>query len=311
MKARHLVPCAALAFFAAVLPAPAQSPPAIQNVAVMTCNLRTPKPVDSEHGDGWDSRKQFCIETIRKQHPDIIGFQECTKTQYDDLHAAFPDYATYCANAETALANDPYEVIFVGPRFTVVTSAAYWLSETPWIPGSKSWDNSKHARVINWMRIQDKASGVQLRILNTHFDQKGQVAREESARLAVSDAQGFPADFPQIFTGDLNAQGNNPAVAVLKDGGWIDSWSALHGPDDPGFTAHDFLGDKFVAKDPKKDHDGKIDWIFYRGNVQPLSSSIVCDSLNGHWPSDHFFVVAVFKVWTAAPPASPVPAPAP
>ncbi len=284
----------------------------MRDIVVMTCNLRTPKPVDSDHGDGWDSRKQFCIDTIKKQHPDIIGFQECTKAEYDDMHAAFPDYATYCANAESAIANDPYEVIFVGPRFQVVTSAAYWLSQTPWIPGSKSWDNSKHARVINWMRIQDKESGVQLRVLNTHFDQKGQIAREQSACLAVSDAQAFAADFPQIFTGDLNAQATNPAVNILKDGGWIDSWAALHGPDDPGFTAHDFLGDKFVPKDPLA-HEGKIDWIFYRGNAKPLSTSIIKDSLNGHWPSDHYFVVAEFKVWAAALPAptNPTPAPAP
>jgi len=266
-----------------------------QNIIVMTCNLRTPKPVDSKTGNGWADRKDFCIETIKNQRPDIIGFQECSKVQFDDLHAAFPDFITYSANGESVLSEDPFEVIFVSPRFSLITAAGYWLSKTPYVPGSKSWDNSKHPRVVNWMRLKDKASGVQLRILNTHFDQRGQVAREHSAEMVANDGKAFPPDFPQIFTGDLNADGTNKVFEVLKDGGWLDTWATLYGPKEPGFTAHDFLGDKFVPKD-KLAHAGKIDWIFCRGNVTPVWSKIIRDKRNEHYPSDHYFVVAEVKV---------------
>jgi endonuclease/exonuclease/phosphatase family metal-dependent hydrolase len=259
-------------------------------ITVMTCNVRTPKPKDSTTGDGWESRRDFCIQTIKKRNPDIIGFQECTKQQFDDFRAAWPDFTVYSANGESPLSEDPFEVIFASPRFKLITSAGYWISETPYIPGSRSWDNSKHPRVINWMRLVDKQSGIQFRAMNTHFDQKGQIAREHGAQMAVADAKAFPPDFPQIFTGDLNAEGANPAVVILKSGGWLDSYTQLHGDQDPGFTAHDFLGEKFTTGD----HHGKIDWIFYRGNVKPLSSEIIRDQRNGHYPSDHYFVVAKF-----------------
>ncbi len=266
-----------------------------KNIIVMTCNLRTPKASDSKKGDGWADRKDLCIETIKNQHPDLIGFQECSKTQFDDLHAAFPDFLTFSTNGESALSEDPYEVIFVSPRFSMITEAGYWLSETPYIPGSRSWDNSKHSRVVNWMRLRDKASGIQFRILNTHFDQKGQMAREHSAEMVVADAKAFPPDFPQIFTGDLNADRPNKALDILEAGGWQDTWTLLYGPKEPGFTAHDFLGVNFVPKG-KLAHAGKIDWIFCRGNITPISSKIIRDQRAGHYPSDHFFVVAEVQV---------------
>ncbi len=271
------------------------APSSDQKLVVMTCNVRTPHAKDLKTGDGWESRKDFCIETIKKQKPDIICFQECAKAQFDDLHAAWPDFTTYCVNGESATSTDPFEVIFVSPRFTPVTSAGYWISETPYIPGSHSWDNSKHPRVILWMRLVDKVTGVEFRVMNTHFDHKGQQAREQGAKMAVADAQAFPPDYPQIFTGDLNAEVTNPCVSILKAGGWIDSYAQLNGEKDPGFTAHDFLGDKFATGD----HHGKIDWIFYRGDVKPISSTIIRDQKNGHYPSDHYFVVAEFSLGSA------------
>jgi endonuclease/exonuclease/phosphatase family metal-dependent hydrolase len=278
-----------LAAFLAVFTA-AQALQAEITVTVMTCNVRTPKQQDSTTGDGWESRKDFCIATIKKRNPDIIGFQECTRQQFDDFRAAWPDYTVYGLTPESPLSVDPYEVIFAAPRFRLISSAGYWISETPNIPGSRSWDNSRHPRDINWMRLVDKQSGIEFRVMNTHFDQKGQQAREHGAQLAVADARAFPPDYPQLFTGDLNAEVTNPAIAIMKNGGWIDSWEQLHGDRDPGFTAHDFLGDKFTTGD----HHGKIDWIFYRGNLKPLASEIIRDQRNGHYPSDHYFVVAKF-----------------
>jgi endonuclease/exonuclease/phosphatase family metal-dependent hydrolase len=261
------------------------APASFRDVIVMTCNLRTPKAADAAKHEAWADRKEFCIATIRNQHPDIIGFQECSKVQFDDLHAAFPDFGTFGVNGESALSDAPYEVIFFSPRFRQITGASYWLSETPYVPGSRSWDNSKHPRVVNWVRLQDKASGVQFRVLNTHFDQKGQVAREHSAEMLVNDAQAFPADYPQILTGDFNSDRPNPALTILDAGGWRDTWATLYGPKEPGFTAHDFLGDKFVAKG-KLGHPGKIDFIFCRGNVTPAWSNIIRDHRGEMYPSD-------------------------
>jgi len=283
-----------------------QTPPssgtACQNIVVMTCNVRTPHDVDLKAGDGWQDRKDLCIDAIRKQHPDIIGFQECAKIQFNDLHAAFPDYATYSLNGESPLSDDPFEVIFVSPRFSVAGAAGYWLSETPNVPGSMSWDNSKHPRVLNWMRLIDKDSGVQLRILNTHLDHKGKKAREQSARLINADAKAFPADFPQILTGDLNVDATSPAIAALKQGGWIDTYTQVNGPQEPGYTAHDFLGERFAGT--PRDNKGRIDWIFYRGSVKPLSSSVLRDHRGDHYPSDHYFVIAEIQVTAASAPAS-------
>ncbi len=267
-----------------------ENPAGNEGIVVMTCNVRTPQPKDDAGGNGWPARRDFCIDTIRKQRPDIIAFQECSLQQYEDLHAAFPEFQTCGVNGESPLSNDPYEVIFISPRFAVITTAGYWLSETPHVPGSASWDNSRHPRVVNWARLVDKKTGDEFRLLNSHFDHRGKMARVRSALMVVADSQAFPAAYPQIFTGDLNAEASNPCIAILKEGGWLDAWEQLHGPEDPGFTAHDFLGEKFTTGD----HHGKIDWIFYRGALKPVASAIIRDSREGHYPSDHYFVTAKF-----------------
>jgi endonuclease/exonuclease/phosphatase family metal-dependent hydrolase len=45
-------------------------------------------------------------------------------------------------------------------------------------------------------------------------------------------------------------------------------------------------------------HAGKIDWIFCRGDVTPVSSKIIRDQKDGIYPSDHYFLVADLKIAT-------------
>jgi endonuclease/exonuclease/phosphatase family metal-dependent hydrolase len=264
-------------------------------LTVLTCNVRTPQKKDSDTGDGWDDRKAFCIDLIKRQQPDIICFQECAKIQFDDIIAAFPGYHASGVNGEAPLSNDPFEIILTSPRFDVITAASYWISEKPFVPGSRSWDNSKHPRVVNWVRLHDKTTGVDFRVINTHFDHKGQMAKEQGSKMVVEDASAFPASYPQIFAGDLNSSVTNPAIQILKDGGWTDSYEKLHGPGEAGYTGHGFLGKNF----PDGAKNGKIDWIFYRGDIVPLSANILRDDNNGHYPSDHYFVSAEFSFGAA------------
>ena len=102
----------------------------------------------------------------------------------------------------------------------------------------------------------------------------------------------LPEDLPQFFTGDLNADATNPAIENVKAGGWNDTYAAVHGPEDPGFTYHAFLGPRFVEERPPEKIKGKIDWIFYRGPVKTLGTAIIRNGRDGRYPSDHYFISA-------------------
>jgi len=175
--------------------------------------------------------------------------------------------------------------------FRLLSAGGYWLSETPHVTGSKSWD-SACVRLANWLRLVDLKSGKEFRIVNTHLDHRGQVARENQARIICEDAEAYPGDYPQILTGDLNCDTHNPAIGVLKDRGWKDTYGAIHGTEAPGFTYHAFQGPG-IAERSRVD---KMDWVFVRGEVTAKDAEVIDDSRDGRFPSDHYFVSAKIEI---------------
>jgi endonuclease/exonuclease/phosphatase family metal-dependent hydrolase len=205
--------------------------------------------------------------------------------QFADLSSAFADFEHF-GIPNTAGGRDPQNCIFYRrDEFTKVAAGGYWLSETPHVAGSKSWD-SAYIRLAIWIRLVDNATGTEFRIVNTHLDNESQIAREQQAGLVVEDSCAYPKNYPQVLTGDMNCDARNPAIHVLKAGGWTDTYENVHGTEDPGFTYHEFLGPKCNSA------PGKIDWIFVRGEVNVLEADVVRDSPAGRFPSDHYFVSA-------------------
>jgi endonuclease/exonuclease/phosphatase family metal-dependent hydrolase len=60
-------------------------------------------------------------------------------------------------------------LLFRRSAFALLASGWFWLSETPEIPGSKSW-NSAYPRTVNWARLACQISGALRTYVNTHFD---------------------------------------------------------------------------------------------------------------------------------------------
>jgi len=262
-----------------------------ENLRILSCNIRVDVPADSKTGDGWAHRKAFCADVIVSRKPDIIGFQEAQVPHYEYLKSRFPEFATYGLFNPGKIAQPSNVIFYARSRFELVSSGGFWLSETPHIAGSKSWD-SANVRFVNWVDLLDRAGGKQLRFWNTHLDHIGQRARENGASMIVEACKPLPPNLPQIITGDFNAGATNKAITIMKEGQWIDTYTAVHGPAEPGFTAHAFKG--VNAPTLRKDNQAreKIDWVFCRGPVRPVAASIIRDSRDGHWPSDHFFVSA-------------------
>ncbi|MCE9613805.1 MAG: endonuclease/exonuclease/phosphatase family protein [Lentisphaerae bacterium] len=243
---------------------------------VMTCNIRTSAAADGPNA--WALRRDVCARVIRDHAPDVFGVQEMTDEQFDDLAAAFPAYDTHAV--------DRANTIFYDARqYRRLAAGGYWLSETPHVPGSKSW-GSACVRTASWIHLAHRETGFAFRIINTHLDHVGQAARERQARLLVEDAAAWGAALPQILTGDMNADADNAAITTLTEGGWTDTYGAVHGSQEPGDTFHEFLG-RGCTKSL-----GRIDWIFMRGALRVQAAAIVIDAPAGRHPSDHYFVSA-------------------
>lgn len=251
---------------------------------VLTCNVRGDNP-EHDKDDQWKFRKDCCCGVIRSAGADIVCTQELKAQQFADLRAELPEYGCF-GTADKALNRDPLNTIFYrADLFEQVSAGVYWLSETPHVPGSSSWDSACE-RLANWVRLVERASGVEFRVVNTHLDHVSQAARENQARMINEDASAYPKHYPQVFAGDLNADVTNTAIDMFKRAGWRDTYEAIHGEADPGATFHKFLGPA-VGSD-----EAKIDWIFTRGRVDVLGAEIVRDARDGRFPSDHYFVSA-------------------
>ena len=254
---------------------------------ILTCNIRYFGANDGE--DSWAYRKDLCARIIGAQSPDIICFQEMWAEQFADMTSALPEYRSYGMTDEPT-GRHPVNCIFYSrDACTRIAAGGYWLSETPHVPGSKSWDSSC-VRLANWIRLEDRATGREFRVINTHLDHVSQIAREHQAGRIVEDANAYPQDYPQMLTGDMNCDATNRAIGVFKAGGWIDTYGEVHETEDPGHTYHGFLGPEYDSS------VGKMDWVLARGTVKVIDAEIIRDSLDGRFPSDHYFVSAMMLV---------------
>ncbi len=264
---------------------------------VLTCNIRVALPEDNALGFGWQKRKKLCIDVIRKQQPDIICMQEVLREQNEDLKLAFSNYFSFGFDGPEmdkfkegyhGIAKNP--IFFSLKRYELIAASLYWLSETPLIAGSASWDTAR-ARNASWVRLRDKKTGKELRVVNLHLDHKSQPAREKQVEIVLADADQYLADLPQIFTGDFNVSSANEVYKMVIAKGWSDTFK-VNPSNVESATTHEFLGDK----DPKKNERKKIDFIFTKGgNFKVLGSSIIKDNDNGFYPSDHYFISATIE----------------
>jgi len=275
----------------------AMATPADKNIhKVLGCNIRVALPEDEAIGRGWDVRKKACIKLIKAQKADLIGFQEVLKVQAEDLKNEMPDYGCFGfegpemdINPETYNGIAKNLVMYAKKRYEMISAGCYWLSETPEIGGSKSW-NTARARHVNWLRLKDKKTGKQFRVMAVHLDHKDQEARNKQGQLIVKESEQYAADFPQLLIGDFNVDATNPVYRILTAGNWKDSYRDIHGELEPGPTFHNFLGKEYSKSTDKK--TGKIDFIFTKGNIKTTGAQIIDDEVDGMYPSDHYFVSA-------------------
>ena len=260
---------------------------------VMTCNIRCSTAGDGENA--WPLRRDLCCRVIRSRSPDLICFQEVREDQFAAFTSAFPEFDAYGV-ADVPLGRDPVNAIFFRRDvFRFVWADTFWLSETPHVPGSRSWE-SANIRLAGWVHLSERSSSREFVVINTHLDHMSGEARRHQAGLINAWAAAFPSDCLVILTGDMNCDQRSEAIASYKAAGWRDTWEAVHGPGEPGNTVHWFLGPDHMRRtqsfDWWPDDQGKVDWIFVRGDVKVTDAGIVRDHEDGRYPSDHYFVAA-------------------
>jgi endonuclease/exonuclease/phosphatase family metal-dependent hydrolase len=175
-------------------------------------------------------------------------------------------------------------VFYRKDRLRAVESGNFWLSETPEVPGSSSWDMSL-PRMVTWAVFEDRKTKRRFTYFNTHFAHRGKVDDEARRRSALLIASRMPKDGPFLLTGDFNAAaGASSAYSALVPP-LTDAWLTAKTKAGPEGTFHGFKGTPGA---------NRIDWILFRAPWKVKSAAAITDSKDGRYPSDHFPVLAVF-----------------
>jgi len=144
-------------------------------------------------------------------------------------------------------------------------------------------------------------SGKKINIVSTHLDS----LTNPNVRISQINQLTTFADFyedkeaPTIFAGDLNFSPDSQEYPfLLQNLAVVDSWNETHSPNEPGITYscdENHYALEYAIKTKARVFDGRIDYLFHRGNIKALNSHLVFNDEN-HLFSDHYGILGEFEI---------------
>ncbi|MDR3108331.1 MAG: endonuclease/exonuclease/phosphatase family protein [Planctomycetaceae bacterium] len=289
-------------------------------IEVLTANVRLATVDDGENH--WLKRRDAMMDIIKSRKYDFIGTQELVIHPKDDVNQykfmceKLPEYGSvFRSREQDTRLGEGTGVFYRKDRWQPddTEQGVYWLSDTPSVPGSKTWKDQGNIRIVTGGLFYEKGddgklTGKSVYFYSTHFDHKSEIARQKAANLVMRRiAERKSENVPVILVGDFNTGENTPSIRFLRgetvelDGeerkpplGLVDTFRAVH-PD-----ATD-VGTYQGFKQPKP-NGAKIDFVFTTPDLKTTDAEIIrTKTPSGHYPSDHFFVRATLSLPLGAP----------
>lgn len=252
----------------------------IDTMNVMTFNIRYDSPNDT--ANPWSIRKDWVADLIKYHNVDIVGTQEGLNHQIAQLDGLLPDYTWLGVGRDNGKSEGEYCAIFYKKnKYEVLENATFWLSKNPTKVASKSWD-AAITRIVTWAKFKNRSTGKAFYVFNTHFDHRGQKAREESAMLINQKVAEIAGENPVILLGDFNINRDNAAYTTLTS----------HFKDTETLTTHYGSSYTYTGFQPFGNAGNTIDYIFLKNWTGAVNShATLGDTWDGKYPSDHLPVL--------------------
>jgi endonuclease/exonuclease/phosphatase family metal-dependent hydrolase len=255
---------------------------------VMAFNLRY---ASDSTPNSWAQRRPVMADLLRREQPTVIGTQEGLYGQLKDIHHDLPDrYDWIGVGREGGSRGEFMAVYYDTQRLEPLEFDHFWLSDTPDVIGSASWGNTV-VRMVTWVRFEDRRTGEELVVVNTHFDHQSENSRQRSAELVRDRINGLAPELPVVLTGDFNTPAENSAsYDILTTGaGLTDTWTTAAERRTPLYAT-------FHGYRPLVPNGARIDWILTRGDVDVRAAAINTFEQGGQYPSDHLPVQALITI---------------
>ncbi|VTS02662.1 endonuclease/exonuclease/phosphatase family protein [Tuwongella immobilis] len=266
--------------------------PSTDVIRVMSFNIRYGTANDG--ANSWKNRRDLVVEKIREFEPDLLGTQEVLDFQRDYLLQNCANYLSWGVGRDDGKNSGEMTAIFYRrDRFEQLEGGHFWLSLTPEMVGSKSWDSSL-PRICSWVRLRDKLhpNNPTILFLNTHFDHRGSDARRESASLIRKFVEKNRKESQVVITGDFNCGDSSEPYRQFfpeesENSLLIDTFRSFNPTEKNGYTFNGFRNSVNSGE--------RIDWIGCSSDWEVRLAHIDRTQTRGRFASDHFPVTAVLR----------------
>ena len=268
---------------------PKPQPKEYTDISVISFNIRVDNAADGTNV--WRNRRDAVVTMIERERPMLLGLQEAQPHQITYLSEHCPDYAWYGLGPDTGKvppATDSYAaeetmaIFWRTAELELLDKGTFWLSETPDLV-SKGWDAS-YRRTCTWAGFRHKKSGQTCYFFNTHLDNDGKVAREESIKLLVSRMKTINSKRRVSFlTADFNSNVTDACFAPLH----------VYMRD---ARANAAVSDDYPSWNGYGASTGRLDHVFFSGdNCTAREFRTLRGDYGVPYISDHYPVAAWFR----------------
>ncbi len=245
---------------------------------LMTFNLRCDVPSDGNNY--WPYRINAIVETIRRQDPDVVGFQEVTDRMSSDLRPMFADYYVMGEGRNSDLTGEKCSVFIRKRLFGLTFTETFWLSSTPEIPGSMDLEEGfpRISTIVEFAWINDDSR--RMRVMNSHFAYRSERARLTNAEVLLRRYREVQdkRPMPTVIMGDLNIGPEHGIHKQIVSAGFLTPIDKS-----AGSTYHGFIGGDGISL---------LDFIYVSSDIMVKNWEIDRKKQDGRYPSDHYPVIA-------------------
>ena len=260
-----------------------------ERIRVVTYNmLRDDLDQKREEVNRWPQRLPRIVELLNDMRPDVIGAQELSQKQVDDLKpflgTAFSFYGEKRADGELN------GIFFRKDRFSISKGEMWHMA----------------SNTVTMLQLQDMRTGRLFAIFNTHMSFKAN-EREQEIFYIKKQMSKVAAHMPVILTGDLNIfparldieklpyyDGDYAHRLITKNGFLADSGDvALLGHLGPISTFTNGPLDAIPFRGTGTPGI-VLDHIYVSEGITVLVSAVQPATVEGHYPSDHMPVMIDF-----------------
>ncbi|MBA2405857.1 MAG: endonuclease/exonuclease/phosphatase family protein [Bdellovibrionales bacterium] len=252
---------------------------------LISCNIRFDNPADGQNS--WVHRRDFLTQTLLQYTPAFISTQEGRFHQLKELETLLKDFEIIDQH-RSWIGERMYPTMFMKRGlFEYLASGDLWLSETPDVAGSRSFE-SAFPRLMTWAKIQVKGTHQNLFMVNTHLDHvKAETRSSQIKVLADGIKRLWDKQSPLVIMGDFNDSPDSKVREILiQEFPFLqDAWRMFNQIEES--SHHAFKGEM--------QNGSRIDWILVDNKLSTKNCQMDKSVNHGSYPTDHYPIVCEIK----------------